>query len=257
MLFPTAAIGLVLLAASQLYSCSGGTAKQRKKAAPSFKTTSTSAVEPTANTQLCRGLDYLDGEWVFDPVHKTTRSFPCCSAKGEMSETTDPTTKHCLKHDKPYPIFLGNLTITEHSSKSHPSAYVTNSFNYIYHWGMYPRVMGNGCSCYNSYRAEGKPADYVAPMEQYRWQPKSCQMQAWSGVEFCKLLGSRTILLIGDSTMQQTAVTLMSMLISEDAQLSCATQVMFELSDYLVGPTVVVLSSCGHCCAVLCCAVLC
>lgn len=218
---------IVLLLAVQPYQHSASIAKQRRKTAPS-------AAAGTINKPICKGLEYLEGDWVFD-FHKTTRSFPCCSAKGEISEATDPTTKHCIKHDKPYPIFLGNLTITEHSSETHPSAYVTNAFNYRYHWGQYPRVMGNGCSCYNSYMAEGKPKGYVAKNEQYRWQPRTCQLKAWSGIEFCKLLGSRTILLIGDSTMQQTAVTLMSMLISEDPQLSCATQVMFELSDYLVG----------------------
>jgi hypothetical protein len=38
--------------------------------------------------------------------------------------------------------------------------------------------------------------------ETYYWNPTSCRLQEWNATLFCELLGSRSILLMGDSTMQ-------------------------------------------------------
>ena len=50
-----------------------------------------------------------------------------------------------------------------------------------------------------------KPTDVV-------WTPRSCNLYAWSAQRFCETLGNRTLLLVGDSTMEQLAVTLMNAL---------------------------------------------
>jgi hypothetical protein len=56
----------------------------------------------------------------------------------------------------------------------------------------------------------------------YYWQPENCTLLRWNATQFCELLGNRTILLSGDSTMQQTASTLFSMLSAETVKQSIA-----------------------------------
>jgi hypothetical protein len=65
-----------------------------------------------------------------------------------------------------------------------------------------------GCSCDITMNTRG----IVSSREKYIWEPTSCSLLAWNSSQFCSLLGSRRILIIGDSTMHQTAVELMNML---------------------------------------------
>ena len=166
-------------------------------------TLATATTSPPSSLPLCRGDAYLAGAWVHDP--SKTRAYPCCSAKGEASEMNDPTTAHCLKHDKAFPIYLGNYTRAEYSSSSTaPGArYVSRFDKYVYHSGKYPRVMGNGCSCQHAARAAGRPDDFVTEAERYTWRPTHCTLPPFNGAQFCDALGNRTLLLAGDSTMQQ------------------------------------------------------
>jgi len=195
---------------------------------------SAATTSPPSSLPLCRGDAYLAGAWVRDP--SKSRAYPCCSAKGEASEMNDPTTAHCLKHDKAFPIYLGNYTRAEYSSSSTaPGArYVSRFDKYVYHSGKYPRVMGNGCSCQHAARAAGRPDDFVTEAERYTWRPTHCTLPPFNGAQFCGALGNRTLLLAGDSTMQQSAVALMSLLVAEDPSLPCLPQVLFELSDMIV-----------------------
>ena len=62
----------------------------------------------------------------------------------------------------------------------------------------------------------------------------SQHLPAWNAARFCALLGGRRrIMLVGDSTMQQTASALMSLLAFTGG--GCQTQILFGLSDTLVG----------------------
>ena len=63
------------------------------------------------------------------------------------------------------------------------------------------------------------------------WKPKNCDLLAWNGSQFCELLGNRTILMTGDSTMQQTAVSLINMITAAGAP--CAGQVNTAVSTLL------------------------
>lgn len=67
--------------------------------------------------------------------------------------------------------------------------------------------------------------------EAYYWSPTSCRLQEWNATLFCELLGSRTILLMGDSTMQETASTIMSMISANKG--TCAPQLFFSRSDFV------------------------
>ena len=82
----------------------------------------------------------------------------------------------------------------------------------------YPQQMGGrGCSCefFN---------------DEYEWASPFLP-QTFNPVDTCRLLGNRTALFIGDSTMDQTASTLMSSLQPG----KCQGQVMYGSSDTLVG----------------------
>jgi len=68
--------------------------------------------------------------------------------------------------------------------------------------------------------------------ELYQWIPNQCYLIQWNADLFCKLLGNRKILFVGDSTMQQTASTLMSMITTGRA--ACAPQITYGWSTHLV-----------------------
>ena len=76
--------------------------------------------------------------------------------------------------------------------------------------------------------------------ETYQWKPNDCDLLKWNASLFCSLLGDRKLLLIGDSTMQQSALTLTAMInywYAENVKATnmwCANQVIFRLSDFLV-----------------------
>ena len=65
--------------------------------------------------------------------------------------------------------------------------------------------------------------------KKYRWE--SPELPSWHAKEFCNLLGNRTLLLIGDSVMNQLAVTLMNAVFPQP----CGKQISFGHSDTLLG----------------------
>ena len=61
---------------------------------------------------------------------------------------------------------------------------------------MATQVGASACSCDSkSNRLE------LGSIEQYQWKPSFCDLPAWDANAFCHLLGNRTVLLVGDSTM--------------------------------------------------------
>ena len=71
----------------------------------------------------------------------------------------------------------------------------------------------------------------------YSWQPSSCRLPSWDARRWCGLLGNRTVLFIGDSTMEQTYTVLQSFIAwgyRDTDGVGCACQMLFELSDTLV-----------------------
>ena len=67
--------------------------------------------------------------------------------------------------------------------------------------------------------------------EQYVWVPDSCSFESWNAKTFCTALGNRTVLIVGDSTLQQVAVTLINMIISDNG--NCADKITFAKSYFL------------------------
>jgi hypothetical protein len=88
--------------------------------------------------------------------------------------------------------------------------------------GKYTPV-GRGCEC-----SQIRPAGYIEP---YQWKPANCRLISWSGKHFCSLLNNRTMLFIGDSTVEQSSATLMNMITLDGGQ--CEDLVSYARSDYL------------------------
>ena len=69
-------------------------------------------------------------------------------------------------------------------------------------------VGGNACACDPARREQLS----------LLWEPSGCRLRDFSAAAFCAALGDRTLLLVGDSTMQQLASVLMNGLAWEEAQ---------------------------------------
>ena len=72
----------------------------------------------------------------------------------------------------------------------------------------------------------------VTDRESYQWIPDQCYLIPWNSELFCKLLGHKKILFVGDSTQQQTFSTLVSMITGGKS--TCATQITYGWSTHLV-----------------------
>lgn len=146
---------------------------------------------------LCRNNRHVVGKWVFNP--NATKSFECCSwdKKGFPGNT---------------PAKCG------HSPLGFPNTYNGQP-------DKLSQTGGHACNCDLNSRTE------VKDRERYDWKPSFCELLPWNSTQFCELLGNRTILMIGDSTMQQTASTLMSLIAEYGAR--CAPQVTSSRSDLL------------------------
>lgn len=91
----------------------------------------------------------------------------------------------------------------------------------------------NQCACENPNNLHG-----ISDVEKYKWVPKHCALTEWDATQFCDLLGNRTILFVGDSTMFQFSLSLMSMIATDTNRTShyaknCSPQLRFARSWYL------------------------
>jgi hypothetical protein len=71
------------------------------------------------------------------------------------------------------------------------------------------------------------------PRDELVYEPYGCLLQIWNASLFCEILKGRVLLLIGDSTMSQTATVLMNSI--SVASGGCEHLVVFAPSDTLVG----------------------
>ncbi len=82
----------------------------------------------------------------------------------------------------------------------------------------YSRYFGHTCKC-------------KVPL-QMEWIPHMCKLLDFDGKLFCKLLRNRTVLFIGDSTMEQSAAALINVIHFDKG--GCETSITHALSDTLV-----------------------
>jgi hypothetical protein len=102
------------------------------------------------------------------------------------------------------------------------------------HW--YRGSAGNGFLT----QGGGRMCACLSPPRPMCWVPSACTLAEWDPVAFCTALGTRTILFVGDSTVQQSAAALMNAVLWDGARQGvaqggrCAAQVLYGLSDTLV-----------------------
>jgi hypothetical protein len=115
---------------------------------------------------------------------------------------------------------------------------------------------GNGCSCLHNLYTEinaaktrniGKndsEAEPVPPFQlasnMYEWVPDNCELLTWNATTFCEALGDRTLVMSGDSTMQQTATSLVTSLFVDLKNMNvterqaCLRKIRYKQSDFMV-----------------------
>eukprot|EP01040_Poterioochromonas_malhamensis_P001732 gene1732-1838_t len=155
-----------------------------------------------AKSYYCKGNEYVDGRWVFNQSTAMTKSFICCG--WDTGDYLDP-------------VVCGPST----APKAVNTTNVRGNNKYL--------AQGGGHSCVCDTR-EGTHS--VQQRERYYWHPRNCTLPRWSAERFCRLLGERRLLFIGDSTNRQTSTTLMSMIVAGGG--NCSDHIYSSRSDNLV-----------------------
>eukprot|EP01038_Epipyxis_sp_PR26KG_P012583 gene12583-16874_t len=73
--------------------------------------------------------------------------------------------------------------------------------------------MHHACECDYAF---DDPTTVIRPPEKYIWEANRYELTPWSNINICELIGSRKVLLLGDSTMNILYGTLKSMIYAKD-----------------------------------------
>lgn len=138
------------------------------------------------------------GRWVYDNITITKKAFTCCG--WDTKDWRDPEIKEqCGPTDA--------RSTTEFTGRTD------------YH----VQTGGHACTCDEIQHQRHT----VSEREKYRWVPDGCELLKWNATYFCELLGDRKMVFLGDSTMGQTATTVMNMLIANEPKGMCGEQLLF------------------------------
>jgi hypothetical protein len=140
---------------------------------------------------LCKGSAYKRGKWIYNDNIKH-KDFVCCGW-----DTMDH-----IKH----PELCGSYSF-QGSPIYTPSAY------------HYTLLGGHGCV------RDVNDRFSVTEREKYIWEPDDCRLLPWNATQFCRLLGSRIISLVGDSTFDQFIGVIGSMIFAHGGD--CARNLRF------------------------------
>lgn len=155
-------------------------------------------INNVSSLPLCNHHHHINGTWI--KVNHTRKSFYCCSWDNNDYLNMKDYCEQGIVSDTNF--FNGN---TNYSSQCGAHSCKCDSF-------------GNRLN--------------TNERENYEWVPSNCTLMKFDGQLFCNIVKNRTILLVGDSTMLQTSVTLMSMITSYGG--NCADQIYFGLSNWVV-----------------------
>jgi hypothetical protein len=101
-------------------------------------------------------------------------------------------------------------------------------------------VLDHMCVCKDAFMEAHPGQKYINKFVNYKWNPSTCDLTDWNPFTFCKALGPRSILFVGDSTMNQSYRTLINMIRQEslidETLIKCSEQLLFNWSDFLVHP---------------------
>ena len=139
----------------------------------------------------------VDAAWVWSP--DATRASPICCGWDGNAFLDHPA--ECGTFKMPKSIVMDEEVVEGYRGRA----------DFLAHSG------GNGCSCPQGAQQKG-------------WVWSDPALEPWNAARFCELLGARKLLFIGDSTMEQSASTVMNAAF----QAGCQTQIQFASSDTLV-----------------------
>lgn len=157
-------------------------------------------LSPTASQhgRICRLDEISRGKWVKD-TNITRKAFVCCN--WEEQPWRRPELHEACGAEPPH-AQMTNVQVgrTDHNVMSG----------------------GNACHCDEAQKTRFT----ISQHEQYTWHADDCDVMAWNATQFCALLGDRRMLFLGDSTMIQTAATVMNMIVSDVPKGLCGPQLM-------------------------------
>jgi len=164
--------------------------------------------QQTVLARLCRNNEHVVGEWKLKLIEETReKTFFCCDYDSAADANLYPD-----KCGKEYEY--GHKLVTYSGNNQH-----------------YSPAGSHACQCDDPLQGGANLKFNVTNREMYRWVPRHCDLLAWNSTQFCHLLGSRKILFVGDSTMQQTFATLVSMIMHSGG--GCAEQIIMGRSDHV------------------------
>ena len=155
---------------------------------------------PKVPIYLCQ--DYIDtnnGLWV-DVPSLSHSSFQCCGWDGHSFLYKEKST--CIKQP-------------DHPCAYHGQCSSSGPLNGLSVQG------GNACYCDTK----------VRPM---KWVPSTCTLVDFDAVKFCSYMGKRRLLVVGDSTIQQTSAYLTNTVYRQLGANGCQSQIYFRAADTLV-----------------------
>ena len=146
---------------------------------------------------VCRNNNHVTGKWVYNFGYTDAdKSFYCCS------------------WDKSDFVYNTKLCGIGSMQSWHPYfAARPDGLN---------QAGGDSCTCDNKDGYESRFK--MHKRERYDWTPSFCHLLSWNATQFCELLGDRIILIRGDSTGMQSAVSLMNLIYAHDG--GCQTQII-------------------------------
>ena len=135
--------------------------------------------------EACRNNDHINGSWVPITI-PTNKSFICCGGINRFSKGEND-----FLQMKDYCGQINTVVTYLEVGLTTGSA----------------QCGDDCCKCDRENNTRLVPGN----REKYTWVPHNCLLFGWNATWFCELLGNRVLLLVGDSAMQQTSSTLMSM----------------------------------------------
>jgi hypothetical protein len=157
--------------------------------------------QPTTRAAHCMGNQYSVGKWVMNASKEMEKSLVCCEHDATINY-----------YNQTYCGPSNSVMMSNRGSNTQFS---------------YPG--GHACHCDKD---EGGLMTTVHNRERYYWMPLHCTLPTWNAKDFCRLLGTRRILTVGDSTFRQSSMTLASMIYA--GQGGCADQIYFNASEDLI-----------------------